>query len=143
MEGQERRVQQNSPQDEEGGPESLAGEDLSDTQNNAVCHLDKRVELCEEFIPQRELRHITYGDESVLAFAVKATIPFCKHPSEVFPWQPEGCAIAISNIYKCEMQLAARQGFVEFMGVCMCWGGKKTAAVVVQPPVKAEHMKYK
>lgn len=48
MEGEQRRVEQNGPQDEQGGPEGLDGEDLAHPQNDAVCHLRKRAELGED-----------------------------------------------------------------------------------------------
>lgn len=74
VEGESRRVEQNGPQDEEGGPQSLAGEDLSDTQDDAVCHLEKRGKLCEEFMLQRKQRHVAGVTDGVLAF--RTTLPF-------------------------------------------------------------------
>lgn len=102
MEGQQRRVEQHGPQDEQGGPEGLHGEDLSHPQNDAVCHLGKRVESGEAFTLQQEPRQMAHGDDFTLAFAVKTTAtPFCKRPREVFPWQRKGCAISMCSIYKC------------------------------------------
>lgn len=49
VDGQQGGVEQNSSQDEKGGPQSSTGKDLTHTKKDATHHLDKREKLEEDF----------------------------------------------------------------------------------------------
>lgn len=53
MDGQQGGVEQNSSQDEEGGPEGSTGKDLTNTKRDATHYLDKRQKLEEDRTEQK------------------------------------------------------------------------------------------
>ncbi len=64
VDGQQGGVEQNSSQDEEGGPQSATGKDLTNTKRDATHYLDKRQKLEEDFYTMKlianDYTHVLY-----------------------------------------------------------------------------------